>query len=1719
MSQVYMTAKLNLADGTILYPQVSLDNIVASISDPTLVTVATTTNGKVPVTELPVVTVVGDTGSNNNIPTEAAVRALADTKQNTLVAGTGTEIINGSTINAMAVNLNDVVVNNVPNNGLSLEVEGNTMSVVGALAANGSAGVIAGATNGVKLVDGVAQFDVTSVPKKSGDNAGVLVDVGDGLLVADGTASVNISDVDGVLTDDWPVTGTNNYAGIPGEVVTPHNLRGALSVGQAVDVSCPAYVREGWQQISTDGGTTWETITKELVDAAYLSPFSIKMTAGSSATMTRFGWTNPNSLASRFPKFADGLIYLYMMDIKASQICAMAYYDGTVWKSKSIPASDEYVRAYVVTNTGGFWIEKNVAANTTFQLDIKNWRQYEVTALTDEAIAYIAQLPDPDAFFRSNTIFQVRDKYLVKQDMVCPWIYTINMGDDSDLTVGAGLSYKIKYVDDSKPHNVTVDTIPTDAHGWDAHIQMFVKGVSGVSFQPPLVLMDPLTANAGNNLVVKFRNGQALVYVEDTNVGYTVITATGIADGSLAYGFTYTPSSNKDDKYIIFGTVVDGVTCDFGTATAVYATQAYTINVLGNGIDNTSITGTLEVPSYKNVVLQDLTITGSTFYGDPAASGVDLSNVVLDNVDLTVRTTKVSGPVTIPEGSTVTGHGAESFLAGSSELLLNGRISNKKVIHRLIRSDGTGVIDGANKMGGPIFVQQGYYGAGQDTFSYSNITVTGGSSANSGGGAWLSQAKTVTFDHVVFEGNVAAYASRDIYVDNITDCLYLYDCSFHDLIPITLNWKCANVVFHNCTFTATGLLISTANNGAPGWQGKITISGNNKMNGHFQVNNLQNNLFRWDLYIATDAVLDLSEFSTTWALSKNSLIRYEVYRGNPDTTGEYVYIGDNVTILALGGSTASIDAMRCRTLYAAGGVDNERDGYVTVSKSDVSTWKAKNMFFAVPVDGYNAGVVQLTGATFSANALVDGNAGFKGGGCIFLPADSTNKFDFGSSVANTNVGLEAPIILVGSNPNTPSGTASIVTLNGTKTYQGIATIVRKDGYSNFTTTAISDVTTANGLDTALSGSNVFIRIASGVTASASYTATKAVAGKSIITTNYEPLFYGSFTFNGNSAMTVDPDNKVITITSSATTFLNPVVLPEGVRLVVSDGKTCPVTVRGAGVIDLDGGYAVSPTTTTTVRGTTITGGALTTYGGGMANYATNVAFYDVVLTGNTSTVAGGGFYAASGPVLFDHCTISDNVTPGYGGGVYLGNATAEFKYCTISGNRTESMGTGIALNGSTASLTGCIITGNTGGYGSITDSGPFYSQAYSDTYVMGGCVIKDNVGTSYSYRISNAYLYFKNYNKMDAPIYGSGKVVLNKNAVLDFTGNTNTFAIQATTIKVNPGTAYMICGTDGVLRSIGVGIYTSISNAGVGSGKQTASVVSVTTSDTTAGTLYYACTTATDPYIFFDEATDGSQFTLSLGGSTINRAATIYGNGVDRTKISGTLSIGGFDVSVLDCDVTNLVVPGLGKGAVITIEHCKATNPTTALSSYNNSRRVSLHKVFVTINDDFPINESYAASAYYVSVSNCVFTDNKTVNDAGYDIATGTTTITGSTFGRGVRIMFGTVTIQDCTFNQSTVRTPQVVWVGDTTTVSFKGSVRMDGKVVTAGTGIVTFAANTTLDFRSCKQETPISCATTGCLVIPSGVTVTVRKYGGGTDATIVGPANYTTMTRTGAVS
>lgn len=154
-TQTYMTAKLNLADGTIVYPQISLDNIVKSISDPTLVTVAQLdANSKVSISNLPVTTSV--TNSNSTVPTNGAVYGALNTKQATLVEGDNIiHIINGSTIMADITNLDVAGIDQTATNGVHLVLDGNTVSAAADLATDNTTGVVTGATNGVTINSGV----------------------------------------------------------------------------------------------------------------------------------------------------------------------------------------------------------------------------------------------------------------------------------------------------------------------------------------------------------------------------------------------------------------------------------------------------------------------------------------------------------------------------------------------------------------------------------------------------------------------------------------------------------------------------------------------------------------------------------------------------------------------------------------------------------------------------------------------------------------------------------------------------------------------------------------------------------------------------------------------------------------------------------------------------------------------------------------------------------------------------------------------------------------------------------------------------------------------------------------------------------------------------------------------------------------------------------------------------------------------------------------------------------------------------------------------------------------------------------------------------------------------------------------------------------------------------------------------------------------------------
>ena len=1302
MSQVYMTAKLNLADGTIIYPQISLDNVVKSISDPTLVTVATLDgSGDVPMSQLPYVTTIENDATDTTIPTAAAVRGLANGLQPMLTAGTGTEIINGSTINAMAVNLNDVVINNVPSNGLYLEVEGNTMSVVAPLAANNSAGVIAGATNGVTIDQGI-----------------VKTNLGDGFLIEDSQIVIDDASVETTL-QDVRIDEGSTVSPVDDQVVTPGNLRGALSVGQAVDVSCePSFVY----------------MTSSPSASAFLvEPLVVTGNSGTSTKLIRF----ESATGHTFPKFAEGLRYLLIADITNNDDTAISFHGNYLQKwligdhASIVKNTRQRLACTFVDSRANLYMESSggIAVNFT----VTNWRQYEVTALTDEAIAYIAQLPDPDAFFRATSVYSLRDKYLVKQDMVCPFIPTIGMPDNSDLTVASGLSYKIKYTNDN-PHIITADTIPVDGYGWDTHVQMFIKGTSSVVFQQPLILMDTLTPNAGHNLSIKWRNGQALVYVDDTNAGYIVVTASGTDNGSLNFGIV-----DPGTDYVIFAPALDGATVDAGTAIfGSTATTLTTLNVLGNGTDATTITGTIGATSGKTINFQSLAIDGGTLSG---AGTQNLDDVTLLNTTLGNGTMLYD--VEIPEGSTVTGDfiraGDGAVVTGAGIIDMSEAGSNRFINGNAATISGVTTANADYSGNGAVLAapRGGIVSATDATFQY-NHTVS------SGGVAYVGSAASACFTSCSFIGNSAvnggAVAGR--YAGGFAE---FTSCSFTDNSCTGRGGAVhaidtATMVFSSCTFSnnsagvaAKDILVGKATVTVNGCTlsellcsagtdstdvSYVNLAGSNRISTYFKTYNGSHTM---DLNIESGTVVDLTGNTYTNVL----------YAGKGN-----IAVNGAMTIITSDGTSATLGAVNCNLITNTAKVS----GDLSIIPADADPWEATNITFASPLDASAAGTVKLSGTTFTSASLITGQPDR-----IQLPAATTVSFSGNTNAADTKI-LEAPVIVVGDDAAAPSGSATVVNAAGTASMvSGIGTYIDKEGDNDFV--ALSNVTSVNtsavsgsgSLAVALTGSNKFVRIADGTVGTIGE-ATDAV-DKTVMNNEYEPIIGGTFSL---TSATVDEATKTTTILSGGTMSIADI--RGGKDSVIDLGGThvethnSVVNVSGClfsggsnnspgGAFNVSGGAF-------TMTGCTLTGNKTESYSGAIHARGAVVRIVSCTITGNTSGSASGKAYTQtsnSTESLFSACYIRDN--SGNGGDLYISSGSTTISDCSIGGIGVAGA---IILMGS--NTLDNLVCGNTAG--ANVSSGAifnFYENSSSTPVsapggiiVDGGCQVITSAGTTVS---------------------------------------------------------------------------------------------------------------------------------------------------------------------------------------------------------------------------------------------------------------------------------------------------------------------------------------------------------------------------------------------------
>ena len=1261
----------------------------------------------------------------------------------------------------------------------------------------------------------------------------------------------------------YTVSGGTTTVPFDDQVVMPYDLRGALSLGQAVDVSCaPRSISNG-------------TIIPD-VNGGFLSGVTWVVNAGVSFSAMGYAFDN-------FPKFANGLVYLWIFDIEnqgsnsaiisKSENCTAI--SGTwidVASTRTLAAGDTK-RVAVTFNVARPHIDCSTGGAT---LRMTNYRIYEVTALTDEAIAYIAQLPDPDAWFRSNAR-SVNERYLVKPDMVSPWIPIIRMSTNSTaLTVGAGLAYAVDVFGGT--YTIGVDTFPEDAYGQDAHLELFVKAGSHVTFQPPLSLMDPLQENAGHNITIKFREGRATAHVEDTNYGYIINTASG-TDGTQAGGSLYFAINGSTSNYAIFSAQLDG-----STVTTPNVTANKDITIMGNGTDKTFISGTFGAASGKQLVVKDLTATSVSLSGTGTVAFSSAS----------VKDTETAGTVrfidtAIPTGSTVTGSSSTTWDVES--LQVDGEF-------RLYKTTAT--LDQA-----PIYLRP-YYGA---------FTLTGSGLLDlAGSGIWLTANSSISGLKIV---NSHAWSAISTII-NAGDICTISDCVFENNHTRAINVSRGDLYVTGCTITGT-----TASN----MRGVALTASDD---GTMYVNNclIKDNVTNWEsvyttgtnsaLYITGSTIHDVCSIIgvNSYAEFRDCLLvkaPAAVYR--PSNAHMTVY---NHTLVRSDDVVATIDSAQVDQITADGYVYN-RYGAITIPDS-ISLWVTSNFIFMSPLDLSKATTVQLKNTVLSGASYVA-----KSPSQIQLPANSLNSFSGNTTAAGTKI-LKAGTIIVGDDRTNPTGSATIEFVGGSTALSGIGTYIAKDGTNDFVPIAgnVTSVTTATGtgagsLQYALTSGTKYAKLANNLNASAG---ALTANGKTIVTSEYEPILGGSFSVATGGTMVVNEATKTTTI-SGASITMSSVEIPTGATVATPGGVSVisGTSISGNGVIDLSSHNihaGASSTEPLYISGCTITGGITTQYGQGAAIYQFRgrLTCNDCLFTGNKGNATEAHSVigtAGNGQITLTNCVFSAN-TSIHGAPVSPTNNMPDnyIISCTFKDNTGAVYGGALSF-GAPCVVSACTFENNTATYGSAAwnNAVPASSLVFKDCHFgvkQAICLngVNDSQGTIPKRGIT---LQGSNYFGNGAGIYCvngyNNEVIVDSGAIIDLTGN-------STTLPINP------CGNSASLYGGGItfapGGATVYPSAGSASAYVLGGIKVPQIGNTNVVNL-------NNKNIVHDGIAYASRCTIT-GGS-----ATQYGGAFNVTNTTG-------DLSLTSCIVSGNSIPTTGNcfGGGIRVNGGKATVVSSIIS-------------------------------------------------------------------------------------------------------------------------------------------------------------------------------------------
>lgn len=302
-----------------------------------------------------------------------------------------------------------------------------------------------------------------------------------------------------------------------------------------------------------------------------------------------------------------------------------------------------------------------------------------------------------------------------------------------------------------------------------------------------------------------------------------------------------------------------------------------------------------------------------------------------------------------------------------------------------------------------------------------------------------------------------------------------------------------------------------------------------------------------------------------------------------------------------------------------------------------------------------------------------------------------------------------------------------------------------------------------------------------------------------------------------------------------------------------------------------------------------------------------------------------------------------------------------------------------------------------------------------------------------------------------------------------------------------------------------------------------AGYVVVSATGTTAGTLPYALTSATQEYVAFDASLNGA--TVSLSGSTANGEKHVVGNGYAETILNGNI-----DCGTSNCTVANLALSDVGlTGGVMTLGDVKNIGTLTFSGGRCVVERVS--------GGIFDLNGSHgvvvASNDRIANITGCTFT-NGVCNENAYNViggwnrswnlenvvASGNTALYGG-FAYPSGTGSAVIKIKNCVISGNAATIGNDFFVSSSM-LELNGGNKV-GEIVCTANAIVTFSSSNTID-----RIAPRSDSQGGTVTISSGASVNLTSSiapGGGitvltggctVNGAEIAAGNYSTITSSG---